>query len=154
MAAVEWVWNYSRSRHSSRLVLLAIASRGEVAEIGIDALAGMTRLSDRAVQLAITDLVILGELAVEFRPGATSRYRVLMPEREPLPLPLPTKRDPIPIQTRFFVLNRDGYRCVQCGATEDLTMDHIHPQSLGGPHTEGNLQTLCRSCNSSKGARV
>lgn len=38
--------------------------------------------------------------------------------------------------------------------TEHLSLDHIHPYSLGGEDTLGNLQTLCRPCNSRKGARV
>jgi hypothetical protein len=63
-------------------------------------------------------------------------------------------RDPIPEHLRTAVMERDGYACVQCGATEDLTLDHIHPWSLGGPDTYSNLRVLCRSCNSSKGARV
>ena len=32
--------------------------------------------------------------------------------------------------------------------------DAIHPYSLGGEDTFDNLQTLCRPCNSRKGARV
>ncbi len=36
--------------------------------------------------------------------------------------------------------------CIECGATEDLTCDHIEPGTL-----RGGLQTLCRSCNSKKG---
>ena len=55
---------------------------------------------------------------------------------------------------RARVYARDGHACVLCGATADLTLDHVHPRSLGGAHDEDNLQTLCRSCNSRKGARV
>lgn len=52
------------------------------------------------------------------------------------------------------VFDRDGRQCVICGASEDLTLDHIYPWFLGGPSTVENLRVLCRSCNSSKGARV
>ena len=38
------------------------------------------------------------------------------------------------------------------GALE-ATLEGIVPIALGGDDTEFNLQTLCRSCNSSKGAR-
>ncbi|WP_055694242.1 HNH endonuclease [Streptomyces prasinopilosus] len=55
---------------------------------------------------------------------------------------------------RQFVYERDGYRCVRCGATDDLTLDHIHPWVLGGTNNVDNLRTLCRSCNSSKNATV
>jgi len=48
---------------------------------------------------------------------------------------------------------RDGYRCVYCGAQEDLTLDHIVPLSKGGTHSEDNLVVACRSCNASKGNR-
>lgn len=60
----------------------------------------------------------------------------------------------IPVALRTFVYDRDGWRCQECGTTEDLSLDHIYPWSLGGPDTEENLRTLCRSCNSRKGARV
>lgn len=55
---------------------------------------------------------------------------------------------------RRAVHDRDGWICVDCGDTEDLTLDHIHPWSKGGDDTFDNLRTLCRSCNSRKGARV
>lgn len=57
-----------------------------------------------------------------------------------------------PLRTQVF--ERDAYRCVACGGHVDLTCDHIHPESKGGPTTFENLQTMCRSCNSRKGARV
>lgn len=43
--------------------------------------------------------------------------------------------------------------CSFCGATEKITMDHIIPISRSGNHSIGNLQPLCKSCNSSKKAR-
>lgn len=51
------------------------------------------------------------------------------------------------------VFERDGYRCVQCASHYDLTCDHIIPVSKGGVTEPTNLQTMCRSCNSSKGAK-
>ena len=53
---------------------------------------------------------------------------------------------------RRIVYSRDGYKCMRCGCTDDLALDHIYPWSLGGPDTTDNLQTLCRSCNSAKSA--
>lgn len=64
------------------------------------------------------------------------------------------QRAPIPKETRDEVYARDGYACVKCGATDDLTLDHIHPWSLGGPDTADNLRVLCRSCNSRKSNRI
>lgn len=52
------------------------------------------------------------------------------------------------------IFERDGHRCQECGATEEITVDHIVPISAGGTDDDGNLQTLCRSCNSRKGARL
>ena len=63
-------------------------------------------------------------------------------------------RPPIPIGVRAYVLARDGWKCVTCGCPDDLTIDHVWPWSKGGTSEAGNLQTLCRPCNSSKGARV
>ena len=52
---------------------------------------------------------------------------------------------------RWEVFRRDGFRC-ECGSQADLTVDHIRPESRGGRATLDNLRTLCRPCNSSKGA--
>lgn len=63
-------------------------------------------------------------------------------------------RPAIPADVRRRVFERDGRACLECAATEDLTLDHIYPWSLGGPDTEDNLRVLCRSCNSKKGAKI
>jgi hypothetical protein len=47
---------------------------------------------------------------------------------------------------REQVLERDG-RCVRCGATQELEVDHIRPVALGGKTTPENLRTLCRECH-------
>lgn len=41
--------------------------------------------------------------------------------------------------------------CTICGATADLTADHLIPLAHGGTN-HGPRRTLCRSCNSSRGA--
>lgn len=56
----------------------------------------------------------------------------------------------LPGPLRETVIARDGHRCVRCGSTEDLTVDHIFPQSMGGTHAITNLRCLCRSCNSAR----
>lgn len=64
------------------------------------------------------------------------------------------KRSAIPLKVRVAVYERDGNRCVNCGATERLSLDHVIPWSHGGSDHVGNLQTMCVSCNSSKSNRV
>lgn len=53
---------------------------------------------------------------------------------------------------RRAVIRRDGGRCVKCGSTVALTVDHRIPIHLGGTHTMTNLQTLCDPCHRSKTA--
>lgn len=56
---------------------------------------------------------------------------------------------------RERVLSRDGYRCVYCGELfrdEELTLDHVEPRMRGGDHSEGNLVSACRACNTRKGS--
>jgi 5-methylcytosine-specific restriction endonuclease McrA len=56
------------------------------------------------------------------------------------------------------MLDECGRRCMntECGATSHLSIDHI--VALDGPskgwHTVGNIQILCRSCNSLKGTKT
>ena len=49
----------------------------------------------------------------------------------------------VPSSLRAAVLARDGGKCLRCGATADLHVDHIVPVSLGGRTVFENLQTLC-----------
>lgn len=56
---------------------------------------------------------------------------------------------------RERVFRRDVNRCVYCGETfpdEQLTLDHVEPRMRGGDHSEGNLVTACRTCNTAKGS--
>lgn len=64
------------------------------------------------------------------------------------------RRAHITRSVRRKVYERDGFACVECDSTEDLSLDHIWPWSKGGSDELDNLRTLCRSCNSRKGARV
>lgn len=49
---------------------------------------------------------------------------------------------------RNYVLNRDGHKCVKCGATQNLQVHHIVPRSQCIDHSESNLITLCVYCHS------
>jgi hypothetical protein len=81
---MSWVWEFSRSKATARLVLLAIADHAN--GDGLDAYPSMgqlihkTALSERAVQRAVASLVELGELLVTGGGGRghTNRYRIIM----------------------------------------------------------------------------
>lgn len=58
---------------------------------------------------------------------------------------------------RFYILERDHYRCRCCGRNQnevDLEIDHIVPIAKGGKSTSDNLQTLCTECNRRKGTTI
>ena len=59
----------------------------------------------------------------------------------------------IPSNIRWAVWERDNFTCKKCGARQFLSIDHIYPESKGGETSIENCQTLCKSCNSSKGAK-
>ncbi len=67
------------------------------------------------------------------------------------------KREPIGAGLRYTILERDGFRCVKCGANSQQTklhIDHKIPVSKGGTNEPSNLQTLCERCNLGKGTRL
>ena len=47
------------------------------------------------------------------------------------------------------------FSCAYCGhKSHNLTQDHVIPLSKGGTHTAENVVPACKSCNSSKGAKL
>jgi len=63
------------------------------------------------------------------------------------------KKEQIPNDIRWAVWERDNFTCQHCGIRNNLSVDHIYPESKGGKMTMENAQTLCKSCNSRKGAK-
>ena len=55
-----------------------------------------------------------------------------------------------PAFTRFNLFLRDKFSCQYCGATSDLTFDHLLPRSKGGETTWENVVTACSKCNLKK----
>ena len=53
-------------------------------------------------------------------------------------------------RVRRAVLDRDNWRCRQCGRAGRLEVDHIDPDPHRDPFDASNLQALCRACHISK----
>ena len=54
---------------------------------------------------------------------------------------------------RFMVLERDGFTCHYCKASDvPLEVDHVIPKSLGGQDIPANLVAACVDCNRGKAA--
>jgi len=53
------------------------------------------------------------------------------------------------IKSRWMkrLIERDGEKCGNCGNKENLTLEHIIPQCVGGKYEEDNLRVLCLNCN-------
>lgn len=60
------------------------------------------------------------------------------------------------IELKARVLDHYGEKCMICGITETICVDHIIPRSVNSRFELDfdNLQVLCRSCNSSKGTKT
>jgi hypothetical protein len=67
--------------------------------------------------------------------------REVIPEREPTE------------DVKLQVKRRDGFTCVCCGENNRrfLQIDHVAPSYVGGDNSLANLQTLCKTCNQTKG---
>jgi len=73
-----------------------------------------------------------------------------------IPAPIvPVRRRIIPTAIKLAVWKRDGGRCVQCGATDELHFDHDLPWSKGGTSfSVDNVQLLCMRHNIQKSAHI
>ena len=45
------------------------------------------------------------------------------------------------------VLERDNWRCQNCGSMQNLQVHHLRLRSHSGPDEEQNLITLCADCH-------
>ena len=90
---------------------------------------------------------VRGALSQPGRPGTRPDHLQHRPGLRPAPAQ-PTKRG---------VYERDGGQCAYCGKPIPFaaaTLDHVVPQSLGGPSTWENLVNCCARCNQRKGGRT
>jgi 5-methylcytosine-specific restriction endonuclease McrA len=53
-------------------------------------------------------------------------------------------------QMRLTVLNRDAWRCQNCGSSENLEVHHKQLRSHSGSDSEENLIALCSYCHSAE----
>jgi HNH endonuclease len=61
----------------------------------------------------------------------------------------------IPTNIKIEVWKRDGGKCTQCGASDELHFDHIVPYSKGGTSLKvENIQLLCARHNLSKSDKI
>ena len=51
------------------------------------------------------------------------------------------------------VLERDGWRCQECGSLKNLQVHHLRPRSQLGSDTMTNLITLCALCHGKRHGR-
>jgi 5-methylcytosine-specific restriction endonuclease McrA len=56
--------------------------------------------------------------------------------------------------SRRALFARDGHKCVYCGSSGRLTLDHVVPRSRGGDSVWENVVTSCAPCNLRKGNRL
>jgi len=65
------------------------------------------------------------------------------------------RRRLIPTAVKLAVWQRDGGKCVICGATDELHFDHVLPYSKGGTSIKPeNVQLLCARHNLEKADRI
>ena len=57
---------------------------------------------------------------------------------------------------RKAIKEANNYECIYCGEKHyehDLTIDHVHPRTMGGNDITSNCVPACRTCNQSKGSQ-
>ena len=57
---------------------------------------------------------------------------------------------------RKAIKEANNYECIYCGKSyneSDLTIDHVHPRSMGGNDVTYNCVPACVKCNQSKGSQ-
>lgn len=55
---------------------------------------------------------------------------------------------------RKAVFLKYGRKCLACGSTKNICIDHVIPVDKGGENDILNYQPLCKSCNSRKGTNT
>ncbi len=103
----------------------------------------------------------LSDLAREFEPDAhdwirTVRFDIAVPRIIRLAFYDRLPRQAVKFNRRNLYA-RDGNRCQYCGrkfSTNELSLDHVVPRSMGGKTTWENIVCACLRCNIKKGGRT
>jgi 5-methylcytosine-specific restriction endonuclease McrA len=53
-------------------------------------------------------------------------------------------------KVKEYILDRDNYKCVQCGSVYRIQVHHIKEMAEGGSNNANNLITLCYHCHMKK----
>lgn len=154
------------------LLLRASEFRGGEVRIGkrtISARLGKGTRSSQGNYQHITEklngLADAGFIAVGDTSREGTQYRVLLPEAVPAVREVIATSEPPEQEPDYFtdpvlraeLMKRDKWTCRYCGeavTATTATLDHIIPQSLGGPNTPDNLTTACLTCNAIKSGRT
>ena len=83
-----------------------------------------------------------------YRVAVKKANRTIVAKRDGLP------SRHIPQEVKQRVYQRDGGKCVDCGADQYLEYDHIIPVAKGGNNFDKNIQLLCRACNLAKSDNI
>ena len=148
--AVTWAFAAEGLTPAGKLVLILMADKasdGGFVETKNDSLCAQANIDQERLMKVFAELKAIDFM--ESRQGESKRLRI----PEPDPAPARYTKKPIPKSRAERVFNRDGRACLRCGEKENLTVDHVVPEWLGGSGSIENLQTLCRSCNARKGVK-
>jgi len=96
----------------------------------------------------------------EYRLEIERRSRAKNKDRyRPIKNATQSKRNRLINKKEYEILEKNLRRiydseCWFCKTKENISLDYVIPLSRGGTHSAGNMLSLCRSCNSSKGNRL
>lgn len=116
-------------------------------------------ITGAAFQLLFSDRTFLFEFGKFIQPF----IQQLQPGEHPcVTAPGVVKRAYFPVWLKNAVFHRDKGRCQLCGCdltnilvpTKERNIDHMVPLNASGTNDPTNFQLTCKSCNTSKGARV
>jgi len=161
--AICWAFSQTTGSPVSKLILIKIADSANEdgrCNDSVRTIAKHCEMHPRTVERHIADLAEAGFLSVgkQFREGSQTNnsYRVNLEFSAHSNNKATAKaryKKRIGPSLRLKVYKKDGYCCVMCNSSHDLSLDHIIPESKGGASTIDNLQTMCMRCNSVKGVK-